>query len=70
MKPAPQQLVEDFEAALTGQADSDVAGVVHAMFEDVIDSFVLAMRSTLPQEQIDGIVETVQDYIGNHYGDM
>ena len=54
---------ENHAAALANEC------VVHSMFDDICDSWVLALKSAGVDETIIAAArETVEDYIGNYYG--
>lgn len=64
-RPRPERLIEGFEAGLRGESDIDVGAVVHAMIADVLDSVKVAL-----ERGDDDPLQTVADYVANHYGDL
>lgn len=78
----PQGLNHLFDMAVKGEQDIDPREVLFLMFADVIDSAVLSAKHAIAdafksiphiEPLIDAIGDeitvTVNDYVGNHYGD-
>lgn len=66
----PDEIMSDFDAAVSGQADIDPREILWEILADVQDSYRLAMESTaVPLIDIEEITGTVTDYLVNHYGD-
>ena len=67
----PDEIMSDFDAAVSGQVDIDPREILWEILADVQDSYRLAMEN-VPQidgDTIEEVAGTVTDYLVNHYGD-
>lgn len=75
LRPLPDRLMADFEAATRGRADLDPMGLLHAIIADVLDTVHTAIHD-LPvmgtaSEEADrkaSAIAEIEDYVANHYG--
>lgn len=78
MSTTPDVLCRQFSDLANGVDDHDglnLADVVHAIVEDVIDSAQVAITEMRTGRPLDGndifdIIQTVKDYYENHYGGL
>jgi hypothetical protein len=67
---SPDEIMRDFDAAVTGQADIDPRDVLWEILDDIQKSYDLAMQSAgVERIQRQEIGLSVEDYIANNYGD-
>ncbi|MGI6797940.1 hypothetical protein [Gordonia sihwensis] len=65
----PDQIMADLQQALAGRSDLDAMELVFEVVDDVRSSYRLALEDHLTAGQIAAVETTIDDYIGNHYGD-
>ncbi len=67
----PSQIMDDFWAGTKGTADIDMEAVLWEILDDVLHSMELTLTSTtdLDDYTIRNQIETVRDYMVNHYGE-
>lgn len=71
----PRELCRDFRKGVTGQADIDVAAVVHEIIQDVLQAVDLAGAAQYgprsPEASaVANSVGVALDYVTEHYGDL
>ena len=66
----PGELTARFHEGIAGASDVDVAEVVRAILNDVLDSVHVAVATVSTDAAADEVRATVADYIGNHYADL
>jgi hypothetical protein len=64
----PDEIMDDFDAGCRGQADIDMHAVAWEIMEDVQSSCALAMKEAgVPAGVVASVMQTVSDYLMNHY---
>lgn len=67
----PDLLMSDFQDAALGLTDIDIYEVLHGIIADVLDSARLALREhpDVTNDTVTDVMNTVEDYVANNYGD-
>jgi hypothetical protein len=63
----PDRLIENFEEAAFGRNDSSISDCVWDIIYDILDSVKLALGDAPNAEEV---METVEDYLTNSYGEL
>ena len=66
----PDELVDAFLSAAKGQAAADPYDILWGIIDDILDSVRLAVTAAVDSPAVQReIIDTVTDYVTNHYGE-
>ena len=68
----PDDIKADLDKALKGQADIDPYTILWEIYDDIRDSFALALSSLavgMKDSDIEPILSVVDQYVSTYYGD-
>ena len=65
----PDEIMADFDIGCQGRADIDMHGILWEIINDILDTVDKAVTTGTMEVNKILIMEEINDYVANHYGD-